>query len=259
MRHPLLVLLTVPLLTFIVRAQITSVNESVSHSDRLGPLWQEVIENRGSSSIVALHASFKCPLRSKTGKKVASQSLNAYERDTLVNYGAARNVPPGGIVELLVQDPSECSGGVDAVIFTDGHSEGDPHWVNEMYQRRRGVYNGLTEALQLLGTIANQGGNPADVADSVHRRIDSIMRNKTIAFEERLGQRQFYTEFESLLRSQMDLAVPSNATPYRQPSITDVAQINGIPMEQAHAIVISKKFQEWQADLEGNLEPPPAK
>jgi hypothetical protein len=259
MRHSLLVLLTVPLLAFIVRAQITSIKETgVTHSGKLGTVWQEVIENHGSSAIVALHATYKCPMKSKSGRSVASHGLIAYERDSLVNYSSARNVPPGGVVGLLAQDPSECSGGVDAVIFSDGHNEGDPDWVNEMYQRRRGVYDGITAALQLLDTIANQGANPADVADSVHRRTNSMMHDQTIAFEERLGQRQFYTGFESLLRSQMDLAVPSDSTSH-QPRIEEVAKINGIPREQAHAIVISKKYQEWKAALEGNLEPPAAK
>jgi hypothetical protein len=262
MRGSLSFLLALSFMSLSVQAQITSVKESsATQSGSLGNTWQEAIENHGSSSIVALRTAFRCLLKSKRKQKFALQGIVVNVRDALgESYSrSVRPIPPGGAVDLSAQDPSQCSGGVDAVIFSDGHSEGDPDSVSALYQRRRGIYSGLTEALQLLDTIANHGANPKDVADIASRRSDSVGRDQTVDIEERMGQRQLYTRLESLLRSQMDMGVPSDSTPYRQPSIEEVAKANGIPREQAHAIVISKKFQEWKADLEGNLEPLAAK
>jgi hypothetical protein len=159
-------------------------------------------------------------------------------------------------VEHAAQDPSKWTGGVDAVIFSDGHSEGDQQGVNDIYERRRGVYDAIIKVLPLLDTIATQGASPTDVADTIHRLYQSLPNDRTITGGERLGQGQVYQSIETLLRSQKDIGGLYDPTKYPpQPSIDEVAKVNGIPREQAHAIVLSTKYQGLKALVEANLQP----
>ena len=152
MRHSLLVLLSLSLLTFNLSAQITSVKESAVTQSELGQAWQEVIENHSFSSIVAPHTTFECPIKSKSGQTV-NEGRASLQRDIVAESYSLGAIPSNVAVEVPAQDPSKCSGGVDAVIFSDGHSEGDPDAVNAMYQKRLGYYKGLTEVLKLLDTM----------------------------------------------------------------------------------------------------------
>jgi hypothetical protein len=253
MRKLLLFLLILSLLPLSSRAQITSLNVEIKP---FGHGWKQVVENHGSSSIVAMHSPFQCEVQTRRG---SITSTIVYTYDFLTGYGTSRDIPPGGVERFDAPDPSTWSGGVDAVIFSDGHSEGDPKGVSALYQRRQGFYNGIIEALQLLDTIANQGANPAEVADSVHLRSESLAKHGTKANDEWVGLTELYSGLESLLRAQKLRWVPSDSTPYPQPTIEEVAKVNGIPRQQAHAIALSKRYDELKADLEGNLEPPAGK
>jgi len=254
MKKSLLFLLTLSFLPLSARAQITSLNVETKP---FGHGWKQVVENRGSDSIVAMYWTSRSETLTKSGRTIRTAVSHTY--DPLTQYGADPNVPPGGVVNLDAADPSKWTSGVDAVIFSDGHSEGDPKGVNAIYERRRGVYRGINEALPLLDTITNQGANPTEVADTVRHRWQALPNDRTLGADERIGLEQLYHGLENLLRTQRDMAAPSNSTSHRQPRIEEVAQVNGIPRQQAHAIVISKKYQEWKADLEDNLEPPVAK
>ncbi len=178
--------------------------------------------------------------------------------DSVTNYGTVRQIPSGGIGYLFAQDPSKFSGGVDAVIFSDGHSEGDPQGVNEIYERRRGDYKAIARVLPLLDKIVNQDASPTQVADTIHRF--AIPNDGTISSGERQGLEQVYMGVENLLRMQDDITGLYDPAKYPpQPSIDEVAKVNGIPREQAHAIVIREKYRRLKAFLEDNLEPPVAK
>jgi hypothetical protein len=254
MKKALLFLLTLSLQPVFVRAQITSLKVSIQPTEHG---WQEVVENQGSSSIVALRTTFQQRVEAKDG---ASHTAVVVVYDSITNYGTVPQIPPSGIGRHFAQDPSQWSGGVDAAIFSDGHSEGDPAGVSDIYERRRGVYMGLITVLPLLDTIANQGANAATVADTIHRLHQLLPNDRAITSGQRKGLEQIYAGAESLLRSQRDIVGlydPSKYPP--QPSINQVAKVNGIPREQAHAIVVMKKYQGLKEFLEANLEPPIAK
>lgn len=245
-------------LTFTAQAQIASVVERAPTQSGKVVVWQEVVENHGSSAIVALHYTFERLVKTKDGQTLRNGFSDCW--DILgESYSSVRAIPPGGTLEIPAQDPSEWSGGVDAVIFSDGHNEGDPEILNGMYQRRRGFYNGLTEAMELLGPIAEGGANPTNVADKVHLRIDPIRHDKTLSFDEQIGHAGLLEKLELMLRKQVSMAAPSDKMPWRQPTIDEVVKAKDVPREQAHAIVVLKKFEEWKAALEDNLEPPAAK
>jgi hypothetical protein len=246
MRKSLLFLLTLSFLPVPVLAQITSLNLTIQPDGHGG--WREAIENHGSSSTVAMRTTFR---------RLTGNTAVVVAWDSVTNYGIVPRISPGGIGYLFAQDPSKFSGGVDAVIFSDGHSEGDPQGVNEIYERRRGDYKAIAQVLPLLDKIVNQDASPTQVADTIHRF--AIPNDGTISSGERRGLEQVYMGVENLLRRQDDITGLYDPTKYPpQESIDQVAKVKGIPREQAHAIVIRQKYQRLEAFLRDNLEPPVA-
>ncbi len=256
MRRSFLLLLTVSFLPVPVRAQITSLNVTIQPK---GQGWRVAVENHTFSSIAAVRTTFQ----KRTETKIGSTAVNTkivVVYDSVTNYGNVRIIPSGGVGYYFAQAPSEWSGGVDAVIFSDGYSEGDPEGVNEIYERRRGADMAVTEVLPLLDMIANQGARPTEVADTIHRLNQSLPNDRTISDGERKELGAIYTGVENLLRNQTDIVGLYDPTKYPpQASIDDVAKVNGITRQQAHAIVISKKYQKYQAFLQENLQPTVAK
>jgi len=119
MRDLLLVVLVASLLTFTVSAQITRVKEYPPQFNKSRRAWQEVIENQGSKSIVAMHTTFDCITSTLTGYHKAVTS-GGFDVLSIPTYLEVHAVPSGGVTTMLAEDPSRCSGGVDAVIFADG-------------------------------------------------------------------------------------------------------------------------------------------
>jgi hypothetical protein len=62
-----------------------------------------------------------------------------------------------------------------------------------------------------------------------------------------------------LLEKQEAWLVPSDAAPQKQPGIEETLQLRGVTHEQAHAIVLKRKLEEWNFDLQGNLDHPSGK
>ena len=42
---------------------------------------------------------------------------------------------------------------MNAAVFSDGHVEGDPKAVGDIYSARRGAYKALEESIELLNSI----------------------------------------------------------------------------------------------------------
>jgi hypothetical protein len=243
MRKSLLFLLTLSFLPVAVPGQITSLNLTIQPDGHGG--WREMIENHSSSSTVAMRTTF----RRRTGNTAIVVAW-----DSVTNYDTTPRIPPGGVGYLFAQDPSKFSGGVDTVIFSDGHSEGDPQGINQIYERRRGDYKAIAQVLPLLDKIVSQEASPTEVADTIHRF--AIPNDATISQGEREGLQQVYTGVENLLRRQGDITGLYDPTKYPPDQrIEEVAKDKGIPREQAHAIVIRQKYRRLEAFLADNLEP----
>jgi hypothetical protein len=246
MRKSLLFLLSLSFLPVSVLAQITSLNLTIQPDGHGG--WREVVENHNSSSTVAMRTTFR---------RRTENTAIVVAYDSVTNYGTTPRIPPGGVGYLFAQDPSKWSGGVDTVIFSDGHSEGDPQGVNQIYERRHGDYKAIAQVLPLLDKIVNQDASPTEVADTIHHF--GIPNDATISRGEREGLQQVYMGVESLLRRQGDITGLYDPTKYPPDQrIEEVAKDKGIPREQAHAIVIRQKYQRLEAFLRDNLEPPVA-
>jgi hypothetical protein len=261
MRIALFVLLTTSILTLSVKAQTPSIEESgafqpgqtlISESSSPSSVWHEVITNHGSSSIVAFHATFHCPAGGGF-KRIDIE----YVHDSLFRYGHDANIPPGGSVEITAADPSQCPGGVDAVIFSDGHSEGDQQRVSALYAQRRGRYKALGEAIRMLDAVASNTESTQAIIDTLDRLSHSIANDITINSYERSGITDFYSSLKGTLETPHGIVeAPSDHTSQRQLSYDEVVRTQHISREQAKATVIRNKLLEWKAALEGNTGPP---
>jgi hypothetical protein len=244
-----LVGLIVTLLTSNVSAQITSVKENPALFDKSRQIWQEMIENRDSKSIVAVHASFDCPERFplESGRYVTFGRSGEYDAlGTFDVFEDPKGISPGGAVTIAAADPSKCRGGVDAVIFSDGQIEGSSRWVNEYHQRWSGVHEGVIESLPLLAKLANQEADLAEVEGALRHCIESIPDHP---FDLKRGlERGVYRQLESLLRDAWEHPKPRS----------EEVEANGIPRKQAQkmGIFLVNKLQEWKTALESGLGSP---
>jgi hypothetical protein len=261
MRDLPLVMLVVTLLTFSVSAQVTSVKEFAPQLNKSRQIWREVVENQDSRSVVALHTTFHCPTRipSKMSENHVRESEAGGEYDALGNpvdiFEDHKGIPPGGAVTVAAADPSKCRGGVDTVIFSDGHIEGKSPSVREYRQRWAGVHEGIIQTLPLLAKVANQEADLAEVEDVLRERMESIPYhpleiNRTFD-SKRWGERAVYGQLESLLRGTREHPKPR----------TEEVEAIGTRRKQAQemAIFLVDKLQEWKTALENGLESPAAK
>jgi len=152
-RTYLLILSAASFVTQMGTAQMLSIK--VSDVIQTGSVWEEVVKNLSGSSIVSLHATFHCV--DTNGIHLIDENGSS---DSLYQYSCDRDIPPGGSFGVRVSGHDECSGGVDAVIFSDGHSEGDSAQVARIYARRSGIYKGLTFVIPLLDSIASGKSTP---------------------------------------------------------------------------------------------------
>ena len=138
----------------------------------------------------------------------------------------------------------DCPGGVDAVIFANGQSDGDQDVLKQMYQMRSGVYEGLIFAEKSVDTIANAGADPRVVASDLRSQAGAVNKDPGLSDAKHRGETLALGVVATLLEGQHDLPVPSDKTPRHQETIEQVMKEKKISYQQAQAIVISKKLRE---------------
>jgi hypothetical protein len=268
MRDSPLVALVMALLTFSVSAQITRVKEDTPEFDEPRQIWQEVIENQDPRSIVAVHASFHCPIKSSgtpSGSYISEIGPTG-EYDALGNgvtiFDDYRGISPGAAAMIAAADPDKCSGGVATVIFSNGQIVGDLRWASEFRQRWSGVYEGVIQSLPPLSRVANRQADLVEVEDFLRSRMELIPRDARLineAFDSKaLFERGVYLQLESLLRGSHDVNPASDSSLHPQPRGEEVAENGaGIPRKQQRkmAIYLVGKLQEWKTALENGLKP----
>lgn len=205
--------------------------------------WRDVIENRSQSSIEAVEAVFYCP-----GTKKLKLGGLASSRDSLLHNG--KDVPPGGSFELRAFDPSECPGQVDAVIFSDGHVEGDPDVLDDLYIRRRGVYEMLGEIIPHVDAIAKQQETPQSVIDFLDSRDKANGININADLTERMGMSMTIGVVKMLLKSQSGPPVSdADSQPLKPPPVPDA----NLSHQQMIALDLSRYLAHWRAVLANDL------
>jgi hypothetical protein len=230
------------------RAQTRKYVESRSHADNG---WQYQITNTGTIPIVAFHVTVQCP--PTNGHKGTKYDHN---EDALYAYSHDKPILPNTTRAFTFPESvSACPGGVSAVIFDDGKNMGDTDAIASLYEGRKGVYLALTVARRLIDRVAQEGADPNEIANALDVQRQAASADLTISVSRRLGEMYIFGGAAHLLRTQEDLFVPSDLTPQHQPRIEDLMKNAQMTHHQAHATVISKKFDEWIAALEEHTQP----
>jgi hypothetical protein len=226
-------------------AQIHNVSEN---RDQTSQGWIDLIQNSAEVSIVAMHAYFNCDGQGERPKAAIHIDL-----DVLVHYGHDKPIPPGGSYSAhLPAWVSDCPGGVDSIIYADGKSEGDPQAVAQLYEQRRGAKSAIAYALPLLGNTAIGDREPIEAINQLKAHSREVAMDQTLSVDQRRAQVFVFSVIATSLQSQTEFLIPSDKTSYHQPHVDEVAKKMNIDRSRAHAIVLSKKLVEWQADLLGN-------
>jgi hypothetical protein len=210
--------------------------------------WRDVIENRSQSSIEAVEAVFYCPGTEKF--KLGGWTISW---DYLLNFGIDKEVPPGGSFELDSVDPSECPGQVDAVIFSDGHVEGDPEVLDDLYIQRRGVYEMLGEIIPHVDAIAKQKETPQSVIDFMDGRVKANSFNLDLDKTERMGMYLPIGLAKGVLKSQTPWGGPTVFKADSQPLNPSPTPDENLSHQQLMAIDFSRQLVRWRALLANNL------
>src|ERR1700683_3742536 len=109
MRDSSLVVLTVTLLTFNVASQVTSVKEYPAQFNESKQVWEEVVENQGSKTIVGMHTTFNC-LANCSAKTPgshngsASASFDPLSMPFYTSNEVHEGLAPGGVMVIIGQD-----------------------------------------------------------------------------------------------------------------------------------------------------------
>jgi hypothetical protein len=241
MRSALFVAATAFLLSWSGLAQVPSIVES--RTREAGPhSWKRVLQNQNTSSLVAYTVGCK--------PKHGTTALG----DALL-YGGPY-VGSGRSIEADVNNPSRdsCNVGVRAAIFSDGHVEGDPDFVGELFAKRRGAYQALGETIQLLASVYTQHVPIAYVIDRIKRKSNG---GKTQEENEGYSYALFRVK-RILTQPGVRYGLPRGDRGEQQqlPAVEDVMKENGVSRDEAGIILLNMRLEEWKSLLESRLEPP---
>ncbi len=240
MRSALFVVVIAFLLPWSGFAQVPSIVESSSlqadaHS------WRRVLRNQGTSSMVA----YTVGCNPKSGLTIIS--------DALIDGGSY--VDPGKSIEAQVNDPSTCEAGVHAAIFSDGHAEGEPEFVNELFAWRRGAYQALGDTIKLLASVYMRHVAIADIIDKLKAERKATFQKMT---QESGGYNTVLIHISDVL-SKPDVAwrFPPEYQGQKQqlPSIEEVMNANGLSRDEARVMLLNKRLEAWKSLLGKNLQP----
>jgi hypothetical protein len=244
MRSALFLVVMASLLPWSSSAQVPSIVESPTTSLQAGPhSWNRVLQNQSTSSLVA----YMVGCNPKQGTPML--------QDALLQTGASY-VGPGRSIEVGFNNPSSCDAGVRAAIFSDGHVEGGPEFVGELFADRRGACRALGDTIKLLASVYTQHVPIADVIDGLDAERKSYGQKTP---DERGGYNFVLGKVKhELAQPRVVNSFPSETLGQNQqlPAIEDVMKENGVSRDEASVILLNKRLEAWKSLLENHLDPP---
>jgi hypothetical protein len=240
MRRALFVAVSAFLFPLSSFAQVPSIVESSIL--QAGPhSWKLVLRNQSTSSLVAYMVGCK-PKRGMTALQ-----------DALLNVG--HYVGPGEYIESAVNRPSTCDEGVRAAIFSDGHAEGDPEFVEELFAERRGAYQALGDTIKLLASVYTQHVPIADVIDKLE--VDRKVTLQKMTHESGGYNSVLIDVSQILTQPRVEYGFPPDnlGQKQQQPPIEDVMNEKGLSRDEARVVILNKRLEVWRALLQNHLQP----
>lgn len=201
--------------------------------------------------VVAMHFRYGCDARVKQTPIVDFLVSERYQ----TSIGSLKTYT----TLFMSADILNCPGGVDAAIFADGHSEGDPKSIADIYSWRKGVYKGITYVMPLLSKIVqpeSETEQPNALVAITHRE-SAIRQDRSSNMHENQGEFFLIGAVADSLVKEQPFGIPSDSTQFKGPDVDQVIKTEHLDHSRASAFVLRRKLLEWQHDLEGNLNPQP--
>ena len=221
-------------------AQVASIVES-STLQASPHSWRKILRNQSSSSMVAY--IMDCNPR-RSGSR----------QDALLGLG--QSIAPAATAEAEAANPSICEAGVRAAIFSDGHVEGDPELVEELFAWRRGAYQALGDTRKLLTSVYTQHVPIADIIEKLEAEREATLLKMT---HESGGYNSVLIRVSQILahpRITYGLPPDDPGQQQQQPAIEDVMSANGLSRDEARVMILNKRLGAWKSLLENHLQPP---
>lgn len=232
MKSALIFAVTIFLLSLVSSAQVAGIAESTTVE--AGPhTWRQTLTNESTSSLDAYVVSCK--------PKWLATTL----QDVLLNGG--RSLHPGESINVTVNEPSKCDSRLRAAIFSDGHAEGDPAFVNELYAHRRGAEQALEQTIELLASIYTEHRPFPQIADLLKQKSSNSAKTP----EEGVGYSLVMWAVNRMLSQPGHTRlIPAEARVKEQlPEIDDVMKQNGFTGEEAGVFLLNKRLEAWMSAL----------
>jgi hypothetical protein len=141
------------------------------------------------------------------------------------------------------------------VIFSDGRSEGDPDVLNDLYIRRRGIYEMLSEIIPHLEAIAKLRETPQSVVDFLSSRDKANGLNMKLDLSEKIGMyiaiRNTAIFLEPLIPRPSAPSFAADQQPNEPLPVSD----EDFSHQQIVAATLQGQLTRWRAKLKDQLGP----
>lgn len=127
--------------------------------------------------------------------------------DSVVNpFGPfGRAIAPGESHTFSLAGPLEkrkIEATIEAVIFADGSSAGDPHWVQRLVHARQAELNDVEDALRLTRAAKASSVDVATLASEVQGRKDAVVGSSSASVDEKQVAQMVYGEVALRMKAQ---------------------------------------------------------
>jgi hypothetical protein len=218
--------------------------------------WDFQVTNIGSHPIVALKGTLVCPQdenHPRTNEEFGFDSL-VYGAHGLADQpilaGQTRSFP-------MPKRTAECSGGVDAVVYPDGRTEGSQPAAEAIYKRRRAAYEGLMYAKRQLDSVISSNEDLSSVASRLIKRAQDISQDSGLTDTEKSTENAVLVGIAHDLNGQNELNVPAIYLKQRREEVETIMKHDHVPEQKALAILLVQNLMESIRNLEGHTTPPP--
>jgi hypothetical protein len=255
-------------------AQIGDIQEHRVHVGDGVIQVEDRIENHSKNSIIAFIAAFECPTK---GVGPSFNFDGAFDQ-----YGVRAAIESGEQISFpLDEEKGRCRGGVTAALFSDGHAEGRPGAINEIFRRRIVALEELNNAEQMLQEVIDSGADPKMATDGIAERMKKVGSpgEDTVVYFARIGmvsiiqkalrdrplpgahqpdEEEFMKNggvsqavaHQLVVASQHFLLFPE-ANP---PDEAEIMRNRGVSQPLAHLIVIAAQIKEWRVALDAGIK-----
>jgi hypothetical protein len=165
---------------------------SLTTHSRPDGLSEGILTNLGTSSIIAFHVKAPCP----------PDNQMQVTHDNLLHNEMITSIAPGGTYALSMPVlPQGCTAKVDAVLYVNGSTAGEPEAIEGMFSARKAAE---AELVVLRPTISKAAAGQLveqDLAENLAGREDVIDKTFQGRPYERQGHRAAILEIEKELKS----------------------------------------------------------